>query len=69
MTPNRIRSWRLRLGLTQADAAALIGVSPAGWRKWEAADRGIPPPVERLLRLVESLPGAREALEQMAKVR
>lgn len=69
MTPNRIRSWRTRLDLTQADAASLIGVSSAGWRKWEAGVREMPTPIERLLRLVETLPGAREALEHMAKAR
>jgi DNA-binding transcriptional regulator YiaG len=65
MTPTQILRWRTRLGMTQADAASLIGVSGAGWRKWEAGTREIPTPVERLLRLVETLPGAREALERM----
>lgn len=37
-TPDKIRSTRLSLRLTQADCAGLIGISPRTWQTYEAAD-------------------------------
>jgi len=39
--PTNVYEARLARGLTQADAADLIGVSVRSWRSWED---GIPPP-------------------------
>jgi DNA-binding XRE family transcriptional regulator len=47
MTPQRpvphdLRRWRTRHGLTQADAAEVVGVHERSWRKWELEERAIP---------------------------
>lgn len=34
--PEQIKAARLRLGLTQAEAAAVCGVSPRAYWQWEA---------------------------------
>lgn len=67
MSPQAIYNWRTRHGLTQAEAGALVGVSTAAWRKWEADDRVMPIPVERLLVLYDEIPAVRRALEIMAQ--
>lgn len=38
-SPTDIREARRRAGLTQAAAAALIGVQPRAWRYWEGGGR------------------------------
>ena len=38
-TPKRIRELRLRLGLTQREAAERIGASTITWRQWESGMR------------------------------
>ena len=38
-SPHEIRAARLRAGLTQAQAAALVGVQPRAWRYWEGGGR------------------------------
>lgn len=35
-SPAAIRASRISLGLTQAQAGALVGVSDRAWRHWEA---------------------------------
>jgi len=52
MTPEEIRSIRRHMGLTQEEAAHMIGVHPRTWRKWECDERSISPAVERLLGLM-----------------
>jgi DNA-binding XRE family transcriptional regulator len=37
-TPDKIRSTRLSLGLTQADCAGLIGAHTRTWQTYEAED-------------------------------
>jgi len=37
--PTRIRKERLSAGLTQADAAGLLGVSERAWQDWEGGRR------------------------------
>ena len=39
MEPNEIESIRLRLGYSQAAAAAKAGVSTAAWNHWELGNR------------------------------
>ena len=38
-SPEQIREARLRAGLTQSHAAALVGVQPRAWRYWEGGGR------------------------------
>ena len=41
-TPEQIRAARKAAGLTQAAAAALVGVNDRGWRRYEAGDVKMP---------------------------
>lgn len=82
MTPPKIRAARLALGLTQSQAARLVGVDARSWRRWEAPTppprpagashtppstaRAMPVPVWRLLALL-GRPGVLEALEGMGE--
>lgn len=50
-TPSFIRTTRDRLGLTQAEAAALCLVSTRAWVKYESGERSIPAPTWALFRL------------------
>jgi DNA-binding XRE family transcriptional regulator len=37
-----LRAWRLDHGMTQADAASALGVSPRMWRYYEAGEHPLP---------------------------
>lgn len=64
-TPDTFRSERLALGLTQGQAARLVGVRARTWRDWEA--RGsVPVPVRRIMRVMALVPGVQAALQIMA---
>ncbi len=39
MTPDQIRAWRERMGLSQARAAKLLGVGTRYYQRLEAGDR------------------------------
>ena len=39
--PQEIRAARENAGLTQQDAAALIGYTRRAWQEWEAGTRGM----------------------------
>lgn len=52
MTALQLQRIRAKLGLTQAEAAAKIGVHGRTWRKWELGERPIPDPVEHLVRMI-----------------
>ena len=41
-SPADIRQSRLSLGLTQAQAGAMVGASARAWRAWEAGFRVMP---------------------------
>lgn len=41
-TPDDLRAWREREGLTQERAATLAGVGQVAWARWETEARGIP---------------------------
>lgn len=47
---NPVREWRKRRGLTQRQAAAVLGVYVTTITAWELGDRGIP---ENILRRIE----------------
>ncbi len=40
-TPEQIKAAREKAGLTQKDAADLIGYTRRAWQQWEAGDRGM----------------------------
>ncbi len=42
ITPDQIRSMRLGMNLTQAEAAAIAKVSPRTWAAWEGGSRHMP---------------------------
>lgn len=60
MTSSAIRAQLARLGLSQTGAARLLGVNPRTVRNWcSEPQRGeVPPPVERLLWVLEYVPDA-----------
>jgi DNA-binding transcriptional regulator YiaG len=39
--PDQIKAAREKSGLTQTDAAALIGYTKRAWQDWEAGKRGM----------------------------
>lgn len=72
MTPADLRRRREAIGLTQAEMARLLGYtgdhiySTVG--RWECGRRAIPPDIAALLYLVETVPGALEALKMRAGI-
>ena len=59
------REVRKRAQLTQAQMAALMGMSLSGYRKWEQGTRRVSGPAATLLRIIEHEPNAvRRALLQ-----
>jgi DNA-binding transcriptional regulator YiaG len=40
-SPEEIKAARQKAGLTQSDAAALIGYTTRAWQDWEAGKRGM----------------------------
>lgn len=41
LQPEQIRAAREKAGLTQHEAAALIGYTYRAWQSWEAGERGM----------------------------
>ena len=54
MTPDQLKSWRLRLGLTQEQAAEALGVTRSGVQHWEYGRREIPRYIELACKAVEA---------------
>lgn len=52
MQPEELERIRHSLKITQAQAAARMGVHERTWRKWAGGHRPIPHPVAKLLRLM-----------------
>jgi DNA-binding transcriptional regulator YiaG len=52
MTPTDLRTILQHLGLTQAGAAAVLGVSERAVRAWCDGFRNVPEPAQKLLRLM-----------------
>ena len=55
MTPDEFRHTLKRLGLSQAQAAALFGVQVRSVERWLSGEREISPTAIRLLRLYAAL--------------
>lgn len=60
MTPEQIRLIRVSLGLTQAEAAALVGVHRMTWAHWEQGVNQPGGPTVRLLRMIQERAGKGE---------
>ena len=54
MTAQQLRAWRARLGLTQVEAAARLGISERQYIRIERGDGGITDTVALLARAVEA---------------
>jgi DNA-binding transcriptional regulator YiaG len=52
MTALKFRTAIMKLGLSQVQASHLLGVTPRTARRWALGEVNIPPPAEKLLRLV-----------------
>ena len=55
VTPSKVRK---QAKLTQAQMAALMGMSLSGYRKWEQGTRRVSGPAAALLRIIEREPKA-----------
>jgi Helix-turn-helix len=56
MTGNDLKAILIELGISQADFARLIGVTPRAVTLWMADERAIPGPADAYLRLLRLLP-------------
>lgn len=56
MRSDELREHLVALGVSQADFARLLDVTPRGVALWLGGDRSIPGPVEAYVRLLRSLP-------------
>jgi len=56
MTSDDLKAILAEIGISQADFARLIGVTPRAVALWMAGDREIPGPAEAYARLLRSLP-------------
>lgn len=63
MTPEKIRTAREALSLTQDEFAQIMGYSGGNTtRRWELGLRKVPPPVSVIIALAERSPQARKIL-------
>jgi predicted transcriptional regulator len=53
MTPQDLSATLSRLGISQADAARLLGVTPTAVTRWVQGKRKVPGPVARLLGVLD----------------
>lgn len=53
MTPNQFRSWRDRMGLSIAAAAAALSVSDRQVCRYQAAETAVPAKIAKLCRFLE----------------
>ena len=65
MTPTDLRAALARLGLTQGQAARLMGVDARTMRRWVCGERGMPGPAVRLLMVMEMVAGVVEMLDAL----
>ena len=67
MTGREVRDLRARLGMTQEQAAKMVGISRQGWQKWEIEERDCDGTAHRLLTLLRigRVTNVRRVLEAM----
>ncbi len=53
MTPLQFRTMITKLGLSQVQAAHVLGVTPRTARRWALGEVKVPPPAAKLLRLMQ----------------
>jgi DNA-binding transcriptional regulator YiaG len=56
MKPEELKALRIRLGLSQAKAAALVQVNQRSWARYEAGDRNPPEGLVELFHLKTGTP-------------
>ena len=66
MTPEELVAFRAQFGLSQPNAADLVGVDERTWRRWETAVNPIPPPCEKLVVLYSQIAAVRPILDALA---
>lgn len=69
LTGAEVRALRDRLRLSQADAARIFGGGPVAFSKYESDDVAQSEAMDKLLRLADELPAAREHLARRAGVK
>jgi len=51
ISPEQIKAARLEAGLTQKEAAAIVGCTQNGWQKWEYGEREMRPALFEFFKL------------------
>lgn len=69
MTPDDLKSWRSRLGLSLTQAGDVLGITRRAYMRYEAGDREISETVARLARYVEATANERRALDEWRAAR
>jgi len=59
-TPTEVRAVRLGLGLSQAEAAAIVHHKLRAWQKWEGGESAMHPALWELFRIKTGLQGSTE---------
>ena len=54
MTPDQLKAWRKRHGLTQSQAADLLCRSLRGYQDWEYSTTDIPPLVDKVCAAIDA---------------
>lgn len=54
MTPDEVRNWRSRMGLSQAKAAELLGVRANTIARYEQDVRNVPVAMQKHMELLEN---------------
>lgn len=67
MNPTEYRMALDRLGLSQSQAAELLGVDPRTSRRYALGERSIPPPTAVLLRLCVSRPELTQVVATLSR--
>lgn len=67
MTPQEFRAIRGRAGLTQAQAARLLGAGLRAVKYWEGGDRAIPGSVAAIMRHVDGQETIEATLARLLK--
>ena len=66
LAPEEVRRIRLKMGLTQRQAGALIGGGPNAFQKYEAGDVTVSKGISNFLRMLERHPEEIEELKKQA---
>jgi DNA-binding transcriptional regulator YiaG len=53
MTPEEFTLWRARMGVTQSEAANMLGVTLAAIQHWQRGRRRVPKPIAKLCDYLE----------------